>query len=66
MKRLLLILILMLSFQTLTKANDIRDFEIEGMSVGDSLLDYVTKEEINNLDYYWYPKKNTKYYIILI
>ena len=44
MKRLLLILILTLSFQTLTKADDIRDFEIEGMSIGDSLLDFFNKE----------------------
>jgi hypothetical protein len=46
MKRLLLIIILTLSFQTLVKADDIRDFRIEGMSIGNSLLDYFTKEEI--------------------
>ena len=46
MKKLLLILILTLSFQTLSKADDIRDFEIEGMSIGDSLLDYVPVETI--------------------
>ena len=46
MKRLLLIFILTLSFQTLTKADDIRDFQIEGMSIGDSVLDYVSKDEI--------------------
>ena len=49
MRRLLLILILTLSFQSLTKADDIRDFEIEGMSIGDSLLDYFTKKEIQVL-----------------
>jgi len=27
-------------------ADDISDFEIEGMSIGDSLLDYMTKDEI--------------------
>jgi hypothetical protein len=48
MKRLLLVLILTLSFQTLTKADDIRDFEIEGVSIGDSLLDYLNNNEINN------------------
>ena len=48
MKRLLLILILTLSFQTLSKADDIRDFEIEGMSIGDSLLDFFTEREIKN------------------
>ena len=46
MKRLLFILILTLSFHTLTKADDIKDFEIEGMSIGDSLLDYMTLSEI--------------------
>ena len=46
MKRLLLILILTFSFQSLTKADDIRDFEIEGMSIGDSLLDYFTEKKI--------------------
>ena len=36
----------MFSFQSWTKSDDIRDFEIEGMSIGDSLLDYYSKEEI--------------------
>ena len=46
MKRLLLILILTFSFQTLAKADDIRDFEIEGVSVETSLLDYFNEDEI--------------------
>ena len=46
MKRLLLILILTFSFQTLAKADDIRDFEIEGVSVEASLLDYFNEDEI--------------------
>jgi len=48
MMRLLLILIFTFSLQSWTKADDIRDFEIEGMSVGDSLLDYFSEEEIND------------------
>jgi hypothetical protein len=48
MKRLFLILILTFSFQSLTKADDIKDFEIEGMSVGDSLLNYFSNAEIEN------------------
>ena len=47
-KRLLFILILTLSFQTLSKADDIRDFEIEGISIGDSLLKYYNLDQINN------------------
>ena len=54
MKRLLLILILTFSFQTLTKADDIRDFLIEGMSVGDSLLDFFSKNQIENKGVYLY------------
>ena len=50
MKRLLaylfLVLVLAFSFQSLSKADDIKDFEIEGISIGDSLLDYFTKKEI--------------------
>jgi len=46
MKRLLLILILMFSFQSWTKADGIKDFEIEGMSIGDSLLDYLNEADI--------------------
>ena len=30
-----------------SKADDIQDFQIEGISVGDSLLDYFSEEEIN-------------------
>ena len=63
MKRLLLILILTLSFQSWTKADDIRDFQIEGMSVGDSALDYIDKEKIDN-NIIPYFKDKRKYYII--
>lgn len=46
MKRLLFILILIVIFQSLTKADDVKDFQIEGMSIGDSLLDYLKISEI--------------------
>ena len=42
---------------TPSHADDIRDFQIEGMSIGDSLLDYMSKKEI--LDGI---KNNTKFY----
>jgi len=59
MKRLLLILILTFSYQTLTKADDIRDFQIKGMSVGDSLLDYYNEDKIKKAmkSAYFYPDK---------
>ena len=62
MKRLLLILILTLSFQALTKADDIREFQIEGISIGDSALDYYSKKELRKFDKTYYPKSK-KFYL---
>ena len=51
--------LVLLSLQTASHADDIRDFQIEGMSIGDSLLDHFTEEEINkvNIGYYENSKK---------
>ena len=49
MKRIFLIIILTFNFQTLTNADDIKDFEIDGMSIGDSLLDFYSKNKINEM-----------------
>jgi hypothetical protein len=46
MRIFITVLVLIFSFQSWTKADDIREFELEGMSVGDSLLDYFSKSEI--------------------
>lgn len=46
MRFFLIILILIFSFQSLAKANDIKDFELEGFSLGDSLLNFFTKKQI--------------------
>ena len=58
-RSIILIFLIIFSHQSWTKADDIRDFEIEGMSIGDSLLDYFTKNEImkGKRNYY----KNKKY-----
>ena len=48
MRIFIVVLVLIFSFQSWTKADDISDFEIEGMSIGDSLLDYFSEEEIKN------------------
>ena len=48
MKVFIAVLFLIFSFQSWTKADDIKDFQIEGMSIGDSLLIYETKENIVN------------------
>ena len=46
MKKILAILALSLYFITPSQANDIRDFEIEGISIGDSALDYFSEKNI--------------------
>ena len=48
MKRLLLVLILMFGFQSLSIADDINDFEIAGLSIGVSALDFLTKSKIES------------------
>ena len=58
-KKLLGLVVLGLLFvSSPSKADDISDFQIEGMSVGDSLLDYYISEEIkiNEKDYYISPE----------
>ena len=46
MRVFIAVLVLIFSLQSWTKADDIRDFEIEGMSIGDSLLDFYSESEI--------------------
>ena len=56
------VLILILGFQSWTRADDIKDFQIEGMSIGDSLLNYLNKSEINKSRKYEY--NDDKFYTI--
>ena len=46
-KFILLVLFLILNLQLSVKADDISNLEIEGMSIGDSLLKYFNIKEIN-------------------
>ena len=49
MKKLSTYLFLLLfSFSATSFADDIQDFQIEGMSIGDSLLDYFSEEKIKS------------------
>ena len=57
MRKFIPIFILFICFQTLIKADDIREYEIEGMSIGDSLLDFYSEDQLDKV----YPYKNTKY-----
>ena len=55
MKILLTLFILL--FSSSLFADDISDFQIEGISIGDSLLDYFSEEEIENYTVSYYTDK---------
>ena len=61
MKTLLIILVLL--FSSSVFAEDVSDFQIEEMSIGDSLLNYFSESEIRNnkIDY---PFINNKFYAV--
>ena len=59
MKKFLVIIILSLFFSS-SKADDIRDFQIEGVSLEDSLLDKISEREIKNIQNR-FPKKGYIY-----
>ena len=61
MRTILITVILIFGFQSFTKADDIRDFEIEGMSIGDSLLDFFSEEEIASFSEDYYPASKRLY-----
>ena len=63
MKRLSLYLFLILfTLQTPSQADDIRDFQIEGMSLGDSILKYYDKDIIDKRIKYWPGSKKHAYF----
>ena len=59
-KRFLIILILIFNLSNLSLADDISDFQIEEVSIGDSLLDYMSEQEIKeNVVFVYEDKKFT-------
>ena len=54
MKKFLAILILIFSLQTPSQADDIRDFQIEGISLGDSALKYVSETVLKRNEENWF------------
>ena len=67
MKKLLILLFSLFFLSTPSVfADDISDFQIEGISIGDSLLDYMTEEEIlegieKTKNWYYYLNEPNKY-----
>ena len=61
MRLFIAVLVLIFSLQSWTKAENIRDFQIEGISIGDSLLDFYSKREINNFSNYDHLPSDMKF-----
>ena len=58
-----MIIVLSFCFTILSQADDIKDFQIEGISIGDSLLNYYDEKEIKNMKKTYYDKSD-KYYLL--
>jgi hypothetical protein len=66
MRIFLSVLILIFSIQSWTKADDIRNFEIQGLTLGDSLLQMYSKKEIKEflkINSNFYPSSK-KYFLL--
>jgi hypothetical protein len=62
-KILLLTLVLLINLQFVSKSDDVKDFDIDGIIVGKSLLDYTSKNLIENKHKNYYPNNN-EYYLL--
>ena len=62
MRLFFLISIFIFSHISIIKADNISDFQIEGIGIGESLLNHFSKTELDNQQRYIYPSK--KYYLL--
>ena len=61
MKKIFLLIISVLSFQTLSLADNIRYFPIEGMKIGDSALDYFSETQLEDNEQGWHNYSYKEY-----
>ena len=61
MKKIFFLIILVLSFQPLSLADNIRYFQIEGMSIGDSALDYFSESQLEDNEQGWHNYSYKEY-----
>ena len=61
MKKIFFLIILVLSFQTLSLADNIRYFQIEGMRIGDSALDYFSESQLEDNEQGWHNYSYKEY-----
>ena len=61
MKKIFFLIILVLPFQTLSLADNIRYFQIEGMKIGDSALDYFSEFQLEDSEQGWHNYTYNEY-----
>ena len=61
MKKIFFLIILVLSFQNPSLAENIRNFQIEGMKIGDSALDYFSESQLENNEQGWHNFNYNEY-----
>ena len=44
------VLLIILSFQSLSRANDVKEIELDGLSLGTSLLKFTSESEIKKIN----------------
>ena len=57
-KKILILFLIILNFESLTKADDIKSITIEGIAIGDSALDYFSEKEIKQNVHDHYKNKS--------
>jgi len=61
MKKILFLIIWVLTFQNQSLADDIQYFKIEGMSIGDSALDYYSESQLEDNEQGWHNYSYNEY-----
>ena len=66
MKKIFFLIILVLSFQTLSLADNIKYFQIAGMKIGDSALDYFSESQLEDNEQGWHNYSYKEYSTSLV
>ena len=61
MKKIFFLIILILSFQKLSLAENVQNFQVEGMKIGDSALDYFSESQLENNEQGWHNYSYNEY-----
>ena len=61
MKKIFFLILSVLSFQTLSLADNIRYFQIEGMKIGDSALEYFSESQLEDSEQGWHNYSYNEY-----